>query len=85
MVQVYFATIGGITYTLIGPITHMPEIGIEAGDLQHFEIGDVLPTEIAAKFFQTAAGQWVGLGGTEVAGTGAEDRGPGFWVRKMSD
>ena len=77
MVQVYFVTLGGITHAMIGPVTHIPELGLEAGDIQRFEIGDVIPAELAARFMD---GQW-----SEGAGARTEDRGPGFWVRKMAD
>ena len=81
MVQVYFVTIGGITHAMLGPVTHIPELGLEAGDLEHFEIGDVIPAELAARFMD---GRWSGgVGG--VGAEGSEDRGPGFWVRKMAD
>lgn len=77
MVQVYFVTISGITHAMLGPVTHIPELGLEAGDLEHFEIGDVIPAELAARFMD---GRW-----SEGVGAGTEDRGPGFWVRKLAD
>ena len=81
MVQLYYVTIGGISHALIGPVTHIPELGLEAGDIQRFEIGDVIPAELAARFMD---GRWSGeVGG--VGGAESEDRGPGFWVRKLVD
>lgn len=79
MVQLYYVTIGGISHALIGPVTHIPELGLLAGDLERFEIGDIIPAELAARFMD---GQWGGEGG---GGASGEDRGPGFWVRKRAD
>lgn len=50
MVQVYFITLGDRKYALLGPVTHCPELGIEAAHLQKFEFGDILPASDAAKF-----------------------------------
>ena len=83
MVQVYYITLGGITHALLGPVTHLPELGLEAGDLERFEIGDIVPADLAARFMD---GRWQELGGGLGGdGSGGEDRGPGFWVRKMAD
>jgi hypothetical protein len=50
MVQLYFVTMGGATYTLIGPVTHLPEMGMEAGNLEAFEAGEIIPATLAARF-----------------------------------
>lgn len=53
MVQVYFITLGNKKYALLGPVTHCPELGIEADELQKLEFGDILPAQEAAKFLAT--------------------------------
>lgn len=58
MVQVYFLTIGGIQHALIGPVVHVPELGLMAGDVQALEYGDVLPADVAAHMLSDTA--WLG-------------------------
>lgn len=55
MVQVYILTIGGIKHALIGPVIHLPALGMVAGDIQELEFGDVLPADMAAKMINGEA------------------------------
>lgn len=60
MVQVYFVTIGGKVYAMLGPVTYLPELGIDAGTIEGFEAGDVIPAEAAAGFLlaERGGGAW---------------------------
>lgn len=51
LVQMYYLTMGDITHVLVGPVTHAPSMGLEAGPVQNFIIGDILPASFAASLF----------------------------------
>lgn len=60
MVQLYILTINGVKHLLVGPVIHIPEIGLLAGDIQELEFGEVMPAEAAARLFTPMDGGWTG-------------------------
>lgn len=53
MVQVYVLTAGGIRYLLIGPVIHLPEIGLFAKNIEELEFGEIIPAELASQMLST--------------------------------
>lgn len=63
MVQVYLLKLGETTHTLLGPVTHLPELGIESGDVVALHFGEVIPVEAAIGFLGSQeTGVWSRLG-----------------------
>jgi hypothetical protein len=56
MLQLMVLTIDGKRYACLGPVLHVPTAGIEVGDVEEIEFGELIPAESAARLL---CGQWV--------------------------
>ena len=48
-VQVFILTIDGKQFACIGPVVHVPSLGLMIEDVQSIEFGEVLPASLAAR------------------------------------
>lgn len=48
-VQVLVLTINGHKVVCLGPVLHVPPLGIHVGDVQEIEFGEVIPAHLAVK------------------------------------
>ena len=51
MVQVIVMTIDGHKVVCLGPVLHVPPLGLNVGDVQEIEFGEVIPAKLAAQLF----------------------------------
>lgn len=51
MVQVLVLTIDNQRIACIGPVLHVPPLGLNVGDVQEIEFGEVIPAKLAAQLF----------------------------------
>lgn len=49
MVQVVCLTINGHKVVCLGPMLHVPPLGIHVGDIQEIEFGEIIPANLAVK------------------------------------
>ena len=49
MVQVIVMTINGHKVVCLGPVLHVPPLGIHVGDVQEIEFGEIIPANLAVK------------------------------------
>ena len=49
MVQVIVLTINGHKVVCLGPVLHVPPLGIHVGDIQEIEFGEIIPANLAVK------------------------------------
>ena len=49
MVQVVCLTIDGVKVICLGPVLHVPPAGIEVGQVQAIEFGELIPAHMAAR------------------------------------
>jgi hypothetical protein len=49
MLQIVCLTIGGHKVICLGPVLHMPPLGVEAGTIEAIEFGELVPARLAAK------------------------------------
>jgi len=61
MVQVICLTIDGKKVVCIGPVLHVPPVGLNVGDIQEIEFGELIPAHLAARLLDGALGRSVGL------------------------
>lgn len=61
MAQVIILTIDGRRVAFLGPVTHAPHAGIQVGDVQEVEFGEIIPMALAAQLMsgEFAKGQGV--------------------------
>ncbi len=48
-VQVLVLTINGHKVVCLGPVLHVPPLGIHVGDVQEIEFGEIIPANLAVK------------------------------------
>ncbi len=48
-VQVLVLTINGHKVVCLGPVLHVPPLGIHVGDVQEIEFGEIIPAHLAVK------------------------------------
>lgn len=48
-VQVIVMTINGHKVVCLGPVLHVPPLGIHVGDVQEIEFGEIIPAHLAVK------------------------------------
>ena len=61
MVQVMVLTIDGKRYACLGPVLHVPPAGIEVGDIEEIEFGELIPASWAAQLFCGATDKGPGV------------------------
>jgi hypothetical protein len=61
MAQVIILTIDGRRVAFLGPVTHAPHAGLQVGDVQEVEFGEIIPMALAAQLMsgEFAKGQGV--------------------------
>jgi hypothetical protein len=58
MVQVVVLTINGHKVVCLGPMLHVPHLGLHVGDIQEIEFGEIIPANLAVKLLDgTMAGE----------------------------
>lgn len=61
MVQVVCLTIDGVKVTLVGPVLHVPEAGINVGTVQEIEFGELVPAHMAARLLDGGFSESMGV------------------------
>ena len=61
MVQVICLTIDGRKVVCIGPVLHVPPVGLHVGDIQEIEFGELIPAHLAARLLDGALSEEMGL------------------------
>jgi hypothetical protein len=51
MLQVLVLTIDGKQYACLGPVLHVPPVGLEVGDIEEIEFGEIIPANAAVSLF----------------------------------
>jgi len=51
-VQVLVLTINGHKVVCLGPVLHVPPLGIHVGDIQEIEFGEIIPANLAVKLLE---------------------------------
>lgn len=58
MVQVIVMTINGHKVVCLGPMLHVPHLGLHVGEVQEIEFGEIIPAHLAARLLDgTMAGE----------------------------
>lgn len=61
MVQVICLTIDGRKVVCLGPVLHVPPLGLHVGDIQEIEFGEMIPASLAAKLLDGSMSEGMGL------------------------
>ena len=61
MVQVICLTIDGRKVVCLGPVLHVPPLGLHVGDIQEIEFGEMIPANLAAKLLDGSMSEGMGL------------------------
>ena len=61
MVQVICLTISGRKVVCLGPVLHVPPMGLFVGDIQEIEFGEIIPAHLAAKLLDGSMSESMGL------------------------
>jgi hypothetical protein len=61
MVQVVCLTIDGVKVVLLGPVLHVPGAGINVGNVQEIEFGELVPAHLAAKMLDGGFSESMGV------------------------
>lgn len=61
MVQVVCLTIDGHKVVCLGPVLHLPPVGLLVGEVQEIEFGELIPAELAAKLLDGRLAESMGV------------------------
>ena len=61
MVQVVCLTIDGRKIVCLGPVLHVPPAGIQVGDIQEIEFGEMIPAHLAARLLDGSMAESMGV------------------------
>lgn len=61
MVQVVCLTIDGQKVVCLGPVLHVPPLGLHVGAIQEIEFGELIPAEMAARLLNGEFAQGMGV------------------------
>lgn len=61
MVQVICLTIDGRKVVCLGPVLHVPPLGLHVGDIQEIEFGEMIPANLAARLLDGSMSEGMGL------------------------
>ena len=61
MVQVVCLTIDGRKVVCLGPVLHVPPMGLFVGDIQEIEFGEMIPAHLAARLLDGSMSESMGV------------------------
>lgn len=61
MVQVICLTIDGCKVVCLGPVLHVPPAGINVGEIEEIEFGEIIPAHLAAKLLDGSMSAGMGV------------------------
>lgn len=61
MVQVVCLTIDGRKVVCLGPVLHVPPLGLHVGEIQEIEFGELIPAHLAARLLDGEFTQGMGV------------------------
>lgn len=61
MVQVICLTIDGRKVVCLGPVLHVPPMGLHIGEIQEIEFGEMIPANLAARLLDGSMSEGMGL------------------------
>ena len=61
MVQVVCLTIDGRKVVCLGPVLHVPPVGLHVGEIQEIEFGELIPAHLAARLLDGAMAEAMGV------------------------
>lgn len=61
MVQVVCLTIDGQKVVCLGPVLHVPPLGLHIGEIQEIEFGELIPAHLAARLLDGEFAEGMGI------------------------